>query len=62
MLPHWLGAVFIALMSPAVDPAFAARVPFALLLALTLVFTWYTTYQLARTEAAQPVRIVEGGG
>ena len=60
-LPHWLGAVFIQLLSPALDPALAARVPFALLLALTLVLVWYTTFHLARTEAAQPVPFAFGG-
>ena len=60
LLPHWLGALSISLLSW-IDPAVAARVPFALLLALTLVFTWYTTYQLARTEAAQPLAFAFGG-
>jgi len=52
-LPHWLGAVSIASLSPWVDAALAARLPFALLLAGVLALTWYTTFQLARTEAAQ---------
>ncbi|HEV8314327.1 MAG TPA: hypothetical protein VGQ23_14790 [Burkholderiaceae bacterium] len=60
-LPHWLGAGFIALLSPLADAAFAARVPFALLLVLTLVLVWYTTYHLARTEAAQPIAFAFGG-
>jgi 4-amino-4-deoxy-L-arabinose transferase-like glycosyltransferase len=60
-LPHWLGAAFIALLSPWLDPAFAARLPFALLLAATLVLVWYTTFNLARTEAAQPVAFAFGG-
>ena len=61
LLPHWLGALFIRLLSPWVDPALAARVPFALLLALVLMLTWYSAYQLARTEAAQPVAFAFGG-
>ena len=61
LLPHWLGAAFIWLMSPMVDDAFAARVPFALLLALTLVAVWYTSFHLARTEAAQPLPFAFGG-
>src|SRR5688572_27970359 len=60
-LPHWLGAAFIHLLSPALDPALAARVPFALLLTLTLMLVWYTTFHLARTEAAQPVPFAFGG-
>ncbi|WP_066342533.1 hypothetical protein [Azohydromonas lata] len=61
LLPHWLGAAFIALLSPMVEPALAARLPFALLLALTLALTWYSTFHLARTEAAQPVAFAFGG-
>lgn len=60
-LPHVLGALFIALLSPMVDPALAARIPFAMLLALALACTWYTTFHLARTEAAQPVAFAFGG-
>ncbi len=59
-LPYWLGAIFIKLL-PFASADFAARVPFALLLALTLVATWYTVYQLARQPAAQPVSFAFGG-
>ena len=61
LLPHWLGAAAIALLSPLTGPAFAARVPFGLLLALVLVLTWYATFQLARSDAAQPVAFAFGG-
>ncbi|MED5621765.1 hypothetical protein [Ideonella sp. BN130291] len=61
LLPHWLGAAFIALLSPAVDPALAARLPFALLLTLTLVLTWYSCFHLARSDAAQPLAFAFGG-
>ncbi len=61
LLPHWLGAAFIATLSPAVDAALAARLAFALLLALALALTWYTTLHLARTEAAQPLPFAFGG-
>jgi 4-amino-4-deoxy-L-arabinose transferase-like glycosyltransferase len=61
LLPHWLGAIFIKLAHGWLDPAFAARVPFALLLALTLALVWYTTFHLARTDAAQPVAFAFGG-
>jgi 4-amino-4-deoxy-L-arabinose transferase-like glycosyltransferase len=61
LLPHWLGALFIALTSPWLDPAFAARIPFALLLVLTLVALWYSCFALARTEAAQPLPFAFGG-
>jgi 4-amino-4-deoxy-L-arabinose transferase-like glycosyltransferase len=61
VLPHWLGALFIALLSPVMDAALAARFAFAGLLTLTLVLTWYTTFHLARTEAAQPLPFAFGG-
>jgi hypothetical protein len=61
LLPHWLGAAFIALLAPALDAALAARLPFALLLAATMALVWYTTFHLARTEAAQPVPLAFGG-
>jgi ribosomal protein L31 len=43
------------------DPPLAARLPFALLLVLVLVLTWYATYHLARTDAAQPLPFAFGG-
>lgn len=61
LLPHWLGAVAIRLLTPLIDADNAARVPFVLLLALVLALVWYTTYHLARTEAAQPVAFAFGG-
>ncbi|HLL13076.1 MAG TPA: hypothetical protein VK570_18580 [Rubrivivax sp.] len=61
LLPHWLGALFISAGSQWLGPALAARVPFAVLLALTLALVWYTTFHLARTDAAQPVPFAFGG-
>ncbi len=61
LLPHWLGAGSISLLSPLIDAPLAARVPFGLLLALVLVLTWYAAFQLARTEAAQPLPFAFGG-
>jgi hypothetical protein len=61
LLPYWLGAASIKLLSPWLDAAPAARVPFALLLVGVLVFTWYSCYHLARTEAAQPLPFAFGG-
>jgi len=61
LLPHWLGAAFITLLAPPLDPALAARVPFALLLVATLAFVWYSAFHLARTEAAQPLAFAFGG-
>ncbi len=66
LLPYWLGAVFIQLipalgLGQIVPIDFAVRIPFALLLALTLVSTWYAVYYLARLPAAQPVPFAFGG-
>ncbi len=61
LLPYWLGGVFIQLTSPWLEPAFAARIPFALLLAATLALTWYSTFHLAQTASAQPLRFAFGG-
>ena len=61
VLPHWLGAASIWLLSPLINAPMAARIPFGLLLAGVLVLTWYTTFQLARTDAAQPVAFAFGG-
>ncbi len=61
LLPYWIGAAAIRALGPWLDPALAARLPFALLLVLALAMTWYTTYHLARTEAAQPLPFAFGG-
>jgi len=59
-LPLWIGAAAIKAL-PMLDPAFAARLPFALLLVLTLVAVWYATFHLARSDAAQPLPLAFGG-
>ena len=61
LLPHWIGALAIIAGQPWLDPALAARLPFALLLVLTLVAVWYATYHLACTDAAQPLPLAFGG-
>ena len=60
LVPYWLGAIAIKCL-PFLDPAFAVRIPFALLLALTLLATWYAIYYLARSPQAQPVAFAFGG-
>lgn len=60
LFPYWLGGAAIKLL-PWVDPALAARLPFALLLGGILLCTWYSCYHLARTEAAQPLPLAFGG-
>ena len=56
-------ACFVRLLGPCSIPAFAARLPFALLLALALALTWYATYHLARVRggAAAALRLRRRG-
>jgi hypothetical protein len=61
LLPHWIGGATIAWTSPWLDAALAARLPFALLLILTLVAVWQAAFHLARTESAQPLPFAFGG-
>jgi hypothetical protein len=61
LLPYWLGAWAMQL-APALVPAdFAARIPYIVLLALTLAATWYAAFSLARSPRAQPVPFAFGG-
>ncbi|MDE2076916.1 MAG: hypothetical protein KGI91_07575 [Burkholderiales bacterium] len=61
VLPYWLGSASILAFSHWMDPAMAARIPFALLLGVILALTWYTTFHLAKTDAAQPLPLAFGG-
>ena len=61
LLPYWLGAWAMQLAPAWIAPDFAARLPFVLMLALTLVATWYGVYHLARSPGAQPVAFAFGG-
>ncbi len=61
LVPYWLGGWAIALTQGWLAPDMAARLPFILLLTLTLIATWYGTYHLARSPQAQPVAFAFGG-
>jgi len=61
LLPYWLGAWAIQVSPSWLSAEMAVRVPFAVLLALTLVATWYAVYYLARSPGAQPVAFAFGG-
>jgi hypothetical protein len=61
LLPYWLGAWAIQISPSWIAPDFAARIPFMLLLPLTLAATWYAVYYLARGPQAQPVSFAFGG-
>lgn len=60
-LPYWLGAGAMSLAPSWVAPDFAARMPFIVLLALTLLATWHGVYYLARSPSALPVVFAFGG-
>ncbi len=60
-LPLWMGALAIQSLGGLFAHDFAARIPFALILAGALVFTWYSCYNLARRASAQPVSFAFGG-
>lgn len=61
LLPYWLGAWVLQLTPAGWHADFWVRIPFALLLTLAFVGTWYGSYYLARTPAAQPVAFAFGG-
>jgi len=61
LLPYWLGAWAMQVAPAWIATDFAARIPFAVLLALALAATWYGTYYLARNTDAQPVAFAFGG-
>ncbi|WPB58714.1 hypothetical protein [Xylophilus sp. GOD-11R] len=61
LLPYWLGAWALKIAPAWLPPDFVARVPFGILLALTLTATWYAVYALARHPGAQPVAFAFGG-
>ena len=60
LVPYWLGALAIQAL-PFLDSAFAVRIPFILLLTLSLLATWYAIYYLSRSPQAQPVAFAFGG-
>jgi hypothetical protein len=61
LLPHWLGAFAISTLSPTLDPVLAARLPFTLVLAATLVLVWQAAFRLACSDAARPLPLAFGG-
>lgn len=61
LLPYWLGAWAIQIAPAWISAELAVRLPFAGLLAITLIGTWYAVYYLARSPGAQPVAFAFGG-
>jgi len=60
LLSYWIGAIAIKAL-PFLEPALAARLPFGVALTCVLILVWYSSFHLARTEAAQPVAFAFGG-
>ncbi|MBT9512191.1 MAG: hypothetical protein IV104_07580 [Acidovorax sp.] len=61
LLPYWIGAWAMQIAPQWLSPEMAVRIPFAGLLVLTLIATWYGVYYLARSPGAQPVAFAFGG-
>lgn len=61
LLPYWLGAWVLEIAPAHADTDFWVRIPFALLLTIAFIGTWYGSYYLARSPAAQPVAFAFGG-
>ena len=60
-LAYWMGAWAIGLAPSWLSAGSAARIPFALLLALTMFSTWKAAYYLGLGARAQPVAFAFGG-
>ena len=61
LLPYWIGALAIEGLGGWFGMVYASRLPFVLLLALTLAASWRAIYHLARSPGAQPVAFAFGG-
>jgi 4-amino-4-deoxy-L-arabinose transferase-like glycosyltransferase len=61
LLPYWLGAWALQLAPSWLAPAMVVRLPFMVLLAITLLATWQGVYYLARSPRALPVVFAFGG-
>ncbi len=61
LLPYWLGAWSIQAFGSILSADIASRLPFAALLWLALMATWYAVYYLARSPGAGPVAFAFGG-
>ena len=61
LLPYWLGAWAIQLAPSWLSAGLAVRIPFAMLLGLTMAATWHGVYYLALSPQAQPVPFAFGG-
>jgi len=61
LLPYWLGAGFIQILSPWIQPQYAVRVPFIASTFLSMAACWYSVFYLSKSGKAQPVAFAFGG-
>ncbi|CAB5661988.1 Uncharacterised protein [Delftia tsuruhatensis] len=61
LLSYWLGALALQGAPSWLHPEMAVRLPFAAMLVITLMATWWGVYYLARTPGARPVAFAFGG-
>ncbi len=61
LAPYWFGAWAIQMAPSWLPSDMAARIPFMILLIISLISVWYGTYYLARSPLAQPVAFAFGG-
>lgn len=61
LLPYWLGAYFIQVLSPWVQAQYAARIPFIASTFLALGACWLAVFHLSQSSKAQPVAFAFGG-
>jgi len=61
LLPYWLGAGFIQILSPWIQPQYAVRVPFIASTFLSMAACWYAVFYLSKSGKAQPVAFAFGG-
>jgi 4-amino-4-deoxy-L-arabinose transferase-like glycosyltransferase len=58
---YWIGALFIRLLNPVVDPSNASRIYTGLFFCATCAFVWYGAYLLGRRPEVQPFKYAFGG-
>ena len=60
-LPYWIGALFIKLFNPLLQPFSAAQLAIACQDALAMYFLWQAVYRLGKRDEVQPQPLTFGG-
>ncbi len=60
-LPYWIGALFIKLFRPILQPLNAAHLAIACQDALSMYFLWQSIYRLGKRDEVQPQPLAFGG-